>query len=125
MLETRWQELSNTLGKRQNIAVERAPDALDDLEHAGERNLAMWSLEKHFAQLRFVEAALDRIAAGTYGCCLQCDEEIGMKRMTAPHAVFLHHVPGKCGAERITMARRLEGTGRHSDWHLKNVMAWA
>jgi len=65
MLKTRWQDLSNTLGKRQNIAVERAPDALDDLEHAGERNLAMWSLEKHFAQRRFVEAALDRIAAGT------------------------------------------------------------
>jgi hypothetical protein len=25
---------------------------------------------------------------GLYGCCLQCDEEIGMKRLTAlPHAV--------------------------------------
>jgi DnaK suppressor protein len=89
ILETRLRELSNTLGRRQNIVIERAPDAVDDLELAGERNLAMRSLEKRFAQLRFVEAALDRIAAGTYGCCLQCDEEIGMKRLTAlPHAVF-------------------------------------
>ena len=89
MLEIRRQELSNTLGKRQNIAIERRPDAVDDLELASERDLAMWTLEKHFAQLRLVEVALDRIAAGTYGCCLQCDEEIGMKRLTAlPHAVF-------------------------------------
>ena len=62
MLEIRLQEFSNTLGKRQNIAVERAPDAVDDLELAGERDVAIWSLERHFAQLRFVEAALDRIA---------------------------------------------------------------
>jgi DnaK suppressor protein len=89
MLETRRQELSNTLGKHQNIAIERTSDAVDDVELASERDLAMWTLEKHFAQLRFVEAALDRIAAGTYGCCLQCDEEIGMRRLTAlPHAVF-------------------------------------
>jgi DnaK suppressor protein len=56
ILETRLRELSNTLGRRQNIVIERAPDAVDDLELAGERNLAMRSLEKRFAQLRFVEA---------------------------------------------------------------------
>jgi DnaK suppressor protein len=86
-LETRLKELSSSLRNRENIAVERTPDTLDDVELAGERDLAIWSLDKCFAQVRFVEAAQARIADGTYGCCLRCDEEIAMKRLTAlPHA---------------------------------------
>jgi DnaK suppressor protein len=62
---------------------------LDDLELSGERDLAIWSLDQRFAQRRFAQAALDRIAGGTYGCCLRCDEEISMKRLTAlPYAFF-------------------------------------
>ncbi|MEO8052963.1 MAG: TraR/DksA family transcriptional regulator [Acidobacteriota bacterium] len=86
-LETRLKELWSSLRNRENVAVERTPDVLDDVELAWERDLAIWSLDKRFAQVRFVEAALDRIADGTYGCCLECDEEITMKRLTAlPHA---------------------------------------
>ena len=86
-LETRLKELSSNLRNRENIAVERTPDALDEVELAGERDLAISSLDKCFAQIRLVEAALARIADGTYGCCLRCDDEITMKRLTAlPHA---------------------------------------
>jgi len=52
-LETRLKELSSNLRNRENIAVERTPDALDDVELAGERDLAIWSLDKCFAQVRF------------------------------------------------------------------------
>ena len=86
-LETRLKELSSSLRNRENIAVERTPDALDEVELAGERDLAISSLDKCFAQVRLVEAALARIAGRNYGCCLRCDEEVTMKRLTAlPHA---------------------------------------
>jgi DnaK suppressor protein len=89
MLEVRLEELSNRLRNHENITVERTPDVLDDIELSVERDLTILSLDKGFAQLRHVTAALDRIAAGTYGCCLRCDEEVNMKRLTAmPHASF-------------------------------------
>lgn len=86
-LETRLKELSGSLRNRENVTVERTPDVLDDVVLASERDLGIWSLDKRFAQARFVKAALDRVADGTYGCCLECDEEITIKRLTAlPHA---------------------------------------
>jgi DnaK suppressor protein len=89
VLEVRLEELSSRLRNRENITVERTPDVLDDTELSVERDLTIWSLDKGFAQLRYVTAALDRIAAGRYGFCLRCDEEINMKRLTAmPHASF-------------------------------------
>ena len=88
MLVTRLKELSTTLRNRENISVERTPDVLDDVELAGERDLAIWSLDKCFTQLRLTQAALDRVAEQTYGRCPQCDEEISIKRLTAlPHAL--------------------------------------
>jgi RNA polymerase-binding transcription factor DksA len=41
------------------------------------------------AQVCLMRAALDRIAAGTYGRCARCYGEIGIVRLTAlPHASF-------------------------------------
>jgi len=41
------------------------------------------------AQVRLMSAALDRIAAESYGHCARCCGEIGMVRLKAlPHAVF-------------------------------------
>ena len=89
MLEVRLEDLSNRLRNRENITVERTPNVLDDIELSVERDLTILSLDKGFAQLRHVTAALDRIAAGIYGCCLRCNEEINMKRLIAmPHASF-------------------------------------
>jgi DnaK suppressor protein len=86
-LTTRLRELRSSLQNRGDIAVERIPDVLDGIELAGEQGLTIWSLNKYFAELRLVEAALDRVAHGTYGNCLRCDEEISIKRLTAlPHA---------------------------------------
>ena len=89
MLEDRLKELASSLRNRGDIAVERTPDVLDGVELAGERDLAIRSLDKSFVQLRLVETALARIAHRTYGYCLRCDAEISMRRLTAvPHAVF-------------------------------------
>ena len=59
------------------------------------------------AQVRMMSAALDRIAAGTYGRCARCYGEIGMVRLTAlPHAVFC--IP----CQEITFRHRDSGNGR-------------
>ena len=61
MLEVRLQELSSRLRNCENITVERAPDVLDDVDLSVARDLTIWSLDKGFAQLRYVTAALDRV----------------------------------------------------------------
>jgi hypothetical protein len=38
---------------------------VDNVDAAGEPDLAVWSLDKCFEQLRFAETVLDRIAGGT------------------------------------------------------------
>ena len=85
-LKCRLNELG-TLRGQHSIAVEKTSDPVDDVVRAGERDLAIWSLDMCFAHVRLVTAALARIGDGSYGCCLQCGGEIGVKRLTAlPHA---------------------------------------
>jgi hypothetical protein len=63
-LESQLKELG-TLRRHQNIAVERTPDPLDDVVFAGERDLAIRSLDAGFAQVRLVTAAMRRIGDGS------------------------------------------------------------
>jgi DnaK suppressor protein len=37
--------------------------------------------DREYAKLRRIDAALERIADGTFGHCEECEEEIGMKRL--------------------------------------------
>lgn len=37
--------------------------------------------DREYFKLRRIDAALDRIAEGTYGHCDECEEEIGAKRL--------------------------------------------
>ena len=83
MLEAKQAELAKALAKREDIAVEKAPDALDEVQLAGERELAILNLDRESALLRTARLALGRIADGTYGTCLQCEEKIQPKRLDA------------------------------------------
>ena len=76
-------EVARALGRRDGIAIERTPDALDEVRVAAERELTTRGLERESNVLRNVRAALDRIVDGTYGACLQCEEEISQKRLHA------------------------------------------
>jgi DnaK suppressor protein len=88
-LETSQKDLCGSLQNRGSIAVERTADLTDEADLAGERDIALWSLDSNSVQLRLVEAALARAADGTYGCCLNCDEQISLKRLAAlPYAVL-------------------------------------
>jgi DnaK suppressor protein len=89
VLTTKRAELAWATGKRDDIAIQRTPDVLDEIQLAGERELTSRGLERESRLLRNVRAALDRIAEGTYGACLECDEDISPKRLRAmPWAAF-------------------------------------
>ncbi len=83
ILEARQAELGGALRNREDIAIEKTPDALDEVQLAGERELAIRNLDRESNLLRQVRGALARIADGSFGTCLHCDEEISMKRLNA------------------------------------------
>jgi len=83
MLEAKRDELAAGLRNREDIAIEKTPDALDEVQLAGERELAIRNLDRESSLLRNVRSALARIADGTYGVCLHCEEDIKPKRLEA------------------------------------------
>src|SRR5512139_1859144 len=83
MLEAKQAEISAGLRNREDIAIEKTPDALDEVQLAGERELAIRNLDRDSALLRNIKGALVRIADGSYGICLHCEEEIKSKRLDA------------------------------------------
>lgn len=89
VLEAKMAELSGSLRNRDEIVIEKAPDALDEVQLAGERELAIRNLDRDSNMLRQIRRALNRIADGSYGICLHCEEEISPKRVVAvPWAAY-------------------------------------
>ena len=88
-LETKQAELTGALRNRDEIVIEKAPDALDEVQLAGERELAIRNLDRDSNMLRQIRRALARIEDGSYGVCLHCDEDISPKRIAAvPWAAY-------------------------------------
>ena len=56
---------------------------MDELVLANERDLTVERLNRETFLLRQVADALDRIVTGEYGTCLECEEPISAKRLTA------------------------------------------
>src|SRR5208283_3465788 len=83
MLEAKQAELSAGLRNREDIAIEKTPDAIDEVQLAGERELAIRNLDRESNLLRNVRGGLARIADGSYGVCLHCEEDIKPKRLDA------------------------------------------
>ena len=83
MLEAKQAELSGGLRNRDDIAIEKTPDAIDEVQLAGERELAIRNLDRESNLLRNVKGALVRIADGSYGVCMHCEEDIKIKRLDA------------------------------------------
>ena len=83
LLQARQAELSVSLRKRDEIVIEKVSDTLDEVQLMGERELALRNLNRDSNMLRQIRRALSRIANGTYGVCLHCEEDILPKRMAA------------------------------------------
>ncbi len=83
ILETKQAELERVVRNRDAIAIEKSADALDEVQHASERELAIRNLDRDSNLLRSVKLALRRINDGSFGTCLHCEEEISPKRIAA------------------------------------------
>lgn len=83
LLEAKRADLAGGLRNRDGITIEKTADALDEVQLAGERELAIRNLDRESNLLRNVRIALSRIADGSYGTCLHCEEEISPKRLNA------------------------------------------
>ena len=74
---------------RNRHAIEKCPDALDEVQYATERELAIRGPDRDSNLLRNVRAALGRIEEGSFGVCLHCQEDISPKRLAAvPFTAF-------------------------------------
>ncbi len=92
----------------EGIAIERTADSMDELVLANERELTVERLNRETYLLRQVADALERIAAGDYGLCLECEEPISAKRLTAlPWAALCLSCQedADCGPREQTTAR--------------------
>src|SRR6201985_2080448 len=89
ILENKRDELEKIVRNRDAITIEKSADALDEVQHASERELAIRNLDRESNLLRNVRLALRRIDDGTFGVCLHCEEEIRPKRLDAvPRAPY-------------------------------------
>lgn len=89
ILEAKQAELEHLVRNREGIAIEKSPDALDEVQHAAERELAIRNLDRESNLLRSVRAALRRMDEGHYGICNHCEEDINPKRLNAvPWAAY-------------------------------------
>lgn len=83
ILETMLADLQRPLRRRDEIAIETTPDAIDEVQNAAERELAIRQLEHDSSRFRLVKAALRRIEEGTFGQCAYCEADISVKRLKA------------------------------------------
>jgi DnaK suppressor protein len=82
-LEAKRAELAAGHRHIDSIAVERVADSMDEVILASERHLALCALTREALVYQQVSAAIERLALGTFGSCLQCDELISERRLQA------------------------------------------
>ena len=109
LLRAKQTELSRSLRHRDEIVIEKASDALDEVQLMEERELAVRNLDRDSHALRLIDRALQRIANGIYGICLHCEENILSKRMAAvPWAAFCIRCQEKIDRQEIELDETLE-----------------
>jgi DnaK suppressor protein len=83
LLEAKQTDLTHLVRNREGIVIKTSPDALDEVQHATEREMAIGNLVRDSNLLRNVRRALRDIEEGSFGVCLHCEEDISPKRLAA------------------------------------------
>jgi DnaK suppressor protein len=105
ILVAKAQELGHRSISKEEIAIERNAEMLDEIQRTGERELALASLTLNWRTAALVKEALTRIEDGSYGTCQECEEEINERRLKAlPWAKFCI----KCQENADQMHTRVE-----------------
>lgn len=74
---------SGTVNNSSDLHID-SEDLADETDLASSlinQQLSCSMKERELAKLRRIDLALERIASGHYGCCEECEEEIGHKRL--------------------------------------------
>ena len=80
-LEARRRELLPALSDHYGIDAIRNPDQSDESNLAADREVMTASLERRSQIVRLITAALERLAAGRYGLCVECGGKIAARRL--------------------------------------------
>ena len=111
ILEAKQSELEQSVRDRDGIVIEKSPDALDEVQHAAERELAIRNLDRESNLLRNVRGALRRLEEGAFGVCLHCEEEINPKRLNAvpwtPYCITCQELADRNREENLEMFEEL------------------
>ena len=83
ILERKEAELVRVMRRRDDIAIQKSADQMDEIQYASERDLAIRNVDRESTLLRNVRAALRRIHDGSFGTCIECDAAISPKRLAA------------------------------------------
>ena len=65
------------------IHIQQVADPLDMTQQALDRDIAVQILDRESTLVRRLRSAIERIDDGSYGLCLECEEEIAPKRLKA------------------------------------------
>ena len=71
----RDESFAEVSGSVHDSADEAVADVISDMDHA--------EVSRDLREMREIEAALSRIAGGSYGTCAQCGKPIGFERLRA------------------------------------------
>jgi RNA polymerase-binding transcription factor DksA len=83
-------ERRESLNRRLDTLGDELPsDVVDGSRDLGDPELVRSQYETTRAQLLEVDAALERIDAGTYGRCVECDGRVNLERLEALPATAL------------------------------------
>jgi DnaK suppressor protein len=83
LIELKLDEVTNPPGWRDSIAVRTTADLTDATQLTLERELATRGLSRNASLVRELRAALNRIADGSFGTCVDCEENIHPRRLNA------------------------------------------
>ena len=83
ILDAKLQELTSRRLSREDIAIEKTAEEMDEIQRGSDRVLALDSITRMWETSTLVAEALERIETNTYGVCLECEEPISAKRLAA------------------------------------------
>ncbi len=109
LLRAKEMEICDGMAKRDEIAIQNASDVLDQVQLRREREFAIRILDRDSDILRQIRSAFSRIADGSYGICIHCEDEISAGRLAAvPWAAFCIHCQEKIDRREIAPGRIAE-----------------
>jgi DnaK suppressor protein len=76
-------DLERSSVAKEQIAIERNAEMLDEIQRTSEREIALASLSRNWKTASQVAQALSRIEDGSFGICQDCEEEINERRLKA------------------------------------------